>query len=257
MVIRRIRDHVTAHNWFAVGIDIAIVVVGVFLGLQANNWNAIRVERAEAEAYRAQIIDNLRANETDIGARAVYYRQVRDHSVAALAVLEAPGAATDEPFLVNAYQATQVWRRPLVRSAYDEMVGAGLSDRLGDPETRSNLTAFYAQLPQFNDAVLAETAYREIVRRAMPYAIQQAVRERCGDTTRRLSDGVLAATLPKQCVLGLDRALVERASARLAAVRDLDSDLTRHLSDIDQKMGAFRNYARRARELRLHLESLD
>ena len=29
MVIRRIRDHVSAHNWFAVGIDVATVVVGV------------------------------------------------------------------------------------------------------------------------------------------------------------------------------------------------------------------------------------
>lgn len=257
MVIRRIREHVSSHNWFAVAVDIAIVVVGVFLGLQANNWNATRIERAEAEAYRTQIIDNLRANEVDIDARAAYYRQVREHSVAALAALETPGAATDEAFLIHAYQATQVWRRPLVRSAYDEMVGAGLSDRLGDPETRSNLTAFYAQLPQFDAAVMSETAYREVLRRAMPYAIQQAVRERCGDTTRRLSDGVLAATLPEQCVLGLDRALIERALARLAAVRDLDSDLTRHLSDLDQKLGAFRNYARRARELRLHLESLD
>ena len=257
MVIRRIRDHATAHNWFAVGIDVVIVVVGVFLGLQANNWNATRIERAEAETYRAQIIDNLRANEIDIDARAAYYRQVRQHSVAALAAFEVPGAVNDEPALIHVYQSTQVWRRPLVRSAYDEMVGAGLSDRLGDPETRSNLTAFYAQLPQFNEAVMSETAYREIVRRAMPYTIQQAVRERCGDTTRRLSDGVLAATLPEQCVLGLDRALVERARSRLAAIRDLDQDLTRHLSDIDQKLGAFRNYARRARELRLHLELLD
>ena len=32
MVVRRIRDHVATHNWFAVAIDLAIVVVGVFLG---------------------------------------------------------------------------------------------------------------------------------------------------------------------------------------------------------------------------------
>ena len=38
MVIRRIREHVAAH-WFAVGIDFLIVIAGVFLGTQANNWS--------------------------------------------------------------------------------------------------------------------------------------------------------------------------------------------------------------------------
>jgi len=46
MVLHRMRGHVTNHNWFAVAIDVVIVVVGVFLGLQANNWNQDRIERA-------------------------------------------------------------------------------------------------------------------------------------------------------------------------------------------------------------------
>ena len=50
--------------------DLAIVVVGVFLGTQANNWNQDRIDRSEAREYRAQIIDNLRANEADIAMRA-------------------------------------------------------------------------------------------------------------------------------------------------------------------------------------------
>ena len=41
-MIRRIREHVAHHNWFAVAIDLAIVVIGVFLGTQASNWNQTR-----------------------------------------------------------------------------------------------------------------------------------------------------------------------------------------------------------------------
>jgi hypothetical protein len=33
MILRRLREHVTHHNWFAVTIDFAIVVVGVFVGI--------------------------------------------------------------------------------------------------------------------------------------------------------------------------------------------------------------------------------
>ena len=62
MVIRRIRAHVTAHNWFAVGIDLVIVVAGVFLGTQANNWNEARLEREQGRSYRERLIEDLRSN---------------------------------------------------------------------------------------------------------------------------------------------------------------------------------------------------
>ncbi len=257
MVLHRMREHVATHNWFAVAVDVGIVVVGVFLGMQANNWNATRIERAEAFAYRAQIIENLRANEIDIGSRSAYYRQVHEHSIAALAVLETPGAVMDEAFLINAYQASQVRQRPLAQSAFDEMSAAGLGWSVGGPDTRATIAAFYAQMPQFNATTLSHTAYRDILRRAMPYNIQRQIRLRCGGTTRQLPGGVVGAVLIDKCVVGFDDEAVAHAATRLGAARDLDLDLTRHIADIDQKLGSFQNYQRRARELREHLESLD
>ena len=35
MILRRITEHVKAQNWFAVGLDFLIVVVGVFIGVHA------------------------------------------------------------------------------------------------------------------------------------------------------------------------------------------------------------------------------
>jgi hypothetical protein len=42
MILRRITEHVKTQNWFAVGLDFVIVVVGVFIGIQVANWNAMR-----------------------------------------------------------------------------------------------------------------------------------------------------------------------------------------------------------------------
>lgn len=50
MIPRRIAEHMKAHNWFAVGVDLAIVILGVFLGMQVNNWNEARADRARADA---------------------------------------------------------------------------------------------------------------------------------------------------------------------------------------------------------------
>ena len=96
------------------------------------------MERGAASSARrrpitaAQIIDDLKSNEADIAGRKAYYEAVRGHALAALAKIEEPSRPRGEPFLVDAYQASQVWLRPLTRTGYDEMIGAGLGHSGGD-----------------------------------------------------------------------------------------------------------------------------
>ncbi|MEM8984104.1 MAG: hypothetical protein AAGC71_13820 [Pseudomonadota bacterium] len=47
MLLRRITKHVKDQNWFAVGIDFVIVVIGVFIGIQVANWNDARTNKAD------------------------------------------------------------------------------------------------------------------------------------------------------------------------------------------------------------------
>ena len=47
MILRRITEHLKSQNWFAVAIEFVIVVVGVFMGLQVQDWNDQRKERLE------------------------------------------------------------------------------------------------------------------------------------------------------------------------------------------------------------------
>lgn len=46
MILRRIKAHVEKENWFAVGIDFCIVVIGVFIGIQVANWNDAQSNKA-------------------------------------------------------------------------------------------------------------------------------------------------------------------------------------------------------------------
>lgn len=255
MVIRRIRHHVAGHNWFAVFVDLLIVVAGVFLGAQANNWNQARIDRAEAAGYRREIIEDLKSDEADLGSRRAYYEAVRTHAVAALAALESPGTAQGEPLLVDAYQASQVWLRPLTRTGYDEMVGAGLTRSVGGQDTRSRLTAYYTAIKQFEVNVLGTTAFRERVRRVMPYAVQSVIRLKCGDRITELPDGNQVAALPERCDARLSKAAVDEAVRKLDAA-DLTEDLTRHIADIDQKLSGYDRYVRQAHDLRVHLETM-
>ncbi|MEM7762755.1 MAG: hypothetical protein AAF290_01635 [Pseudomonadota bacterium] len=50
MLLRRISKHIKDQNWFAVGIDFFIVVIGVFIGIQVANWNDLKGNQSELRA---------------------------------------------------------------------------------------------------------------------------------------------------------------------------------------------------------------
>ncbi len=51
MILRRFMKHAKEQNWFAVGLDVIVVIVGIFLGLQVQVWNEGRKERVDEKIY--------------------------------------------------------------------------------------------------------------------------------------------------------------------------------------------------------------
>jgi hypothetical protein len=62
MILRRITEQVKTQNWFAVGIEFVIVVVGVFVGLQAQDWSTVRAERSAEHAAIERLIVEYKLN---------------------------------------------------------------------------------------------------------------------------------------------------------------------------------------------------
>jgi hypothetical protein len=58
MLFRRVREHVRSHDWFAVAVDFLIVVLGIFAGLQVDNWNETRKDRALEQEYLERLYDD-------------------------------------------------------------------------------------------------------------------------------------------------------------------------------------------------------
>jgi hypothetical protein len=62
MLLRRIIEHVKAQNWFAVGLDFVIVVAGVFIGLQVQQWNEARKDAVQ----HAKLLERLEEEFRDL-----------------------------------------------------------------------------------------------------------------------------------------------------------------------------------------------
>lgn len=62
MILRRVTEHLRQQHWTAIAIDLVIVVVGVFIGLQVNNWNEARNERRSERTYLKRLNIDFDAN---------------------------------------------------------------------------------------------------------------------------------------------------------------------------------------------------
>lgn len=236
MVIRRIREHVTAHNWFAVAIDVAIVIVGVFLGTQVNNWNESRIEAATAQSYRTRLLDELDFNTRQFRAQVAYYSEVRDHGLAALAMLDDEGAANPRDFLIHAYQLSQTDTNAPKAYIYGEMSSAGLISLLGDETTQAMASDYYLTLAT-NDRTLKDIfPYRSTIRAVMPFAIQSLIRGACGDRNLMHRGRIVGIILPHECSVTLPVAEAARAMKVVLGTPGLRQEMTRYVASIDEKV---------------------
>ncbi|MBI1366945.1 MAG: hypothetical protein GC153_13440 [Alphaproteobacteria bacterium] len=69
MILSRIINHMKAQHWTAVFLDFAIVVAGVFLGMQVSNWNQYAADRRAETEYLRQLLGDLHNIEAEINAQ--------------------------------------------------------------------------------------------------------------------------------------------------------------------------------------------
>ncbi len=236
MVIARVRDHVANHNWFAVLVDVAIVVLGVFFGTQVNDWNQRRIEGQQARDYRARLAEEVDYNARQFAAQTAYYRRARAYGQQALAALEGRASLSDRDFLIATYQLSQTDTTPAKTGIYDEMKSTGLVTRLGDPALQQMVSDYYLGLDASNRVLTETYPYRTLIREVMPYDLQKAIRDTCGDREVHYKGRLVGVRVVVPCPVVLD-ADESRAAVRLIrATPRLRKEMTRYIASIDEKL---------------------
>lgn len=256
MVIRRIREHVTTHNWFAVGIDFLIVVAGIVIGTQVNNWNQARIERNQGKEYRERLIAELRSNEARDKERKHYWDRVRRHAESALSGLETP-SSDGRQLVIDAYQASQILTAQSKRSTYDELISTGRIEHVGDAKLRNEIAGYYDAIQTYGVIFSAVPAYRELLRNRMPSAAQQAVRRQCPEIYYASQDGSPLARLPSRCSFDLDSSIAAPAVLAVRQTPGMIEHLNRLIADLEVKLALLDAMAAHSRRLRARLEKVE
>jgi hypothetical protein len=165
MILRRLKAHVEKENWFAVFLDFAIVVIGVFIGLQVANWNETRSEDARIAAQLASFRTEL-ILARDYFATAQAYLDDRIEGVATLRQrLEQGGDFSETEFNPLVASAIRGDSFNLAFRGYEELRSTGAISKISDARLRDLLHQWDAQLTFINntDRVLADTRANLII----------------------------------------------------------------------------------------------
>jgi hypothetical protein len=125
-LFRRVVERIRGQDWFAVGIELVVVVVGIVIGLQATDWSNARRDRADLQDYLQRLLGDTEANLAELH-RVVAREEQRAAKIRSIG--EALGDATKEPDPDALSSALCRWYvEPdvhLQHSTYQEMLSSG------------------------------------------------------------------------------------------------------------------------------------
>lgn len=110
-MLKKIAAYLRQHDWFAVGIEVFVVMIGLMLAFQLDRWRESIAERRQEQTYVDRLIADI---ETDIPAieYAIALQSLRLELIELLMdVAQDPAAATEEPvvFLGSVNQAAYTY----------------------------------------------------------------------------------------------------------------------------------------------------
>lgn len=236
MILNRMAANLRVQNWTGVAIELAIVIVGVFIGMEVSNWNQARIERRETARMLEQLAPELQTQINFLDTARSYYATTRRYADQALAAWQGDRRISDEQFVIAAYQASQVYGIIINADNWSLTFGGEDLRNIDDPELRRNMELVLTQdyAPVRFEAV--STNYREQVRRVIPIAVQDRIRQECGD---RAINNYYLTTLPPTCGMKIAPAEAKRIAAALRARPELAGELHWHLAAV----AAYLNYA--------------
>lgn len=230
MLLRSISEHLRTQNWVAIFIDFLIVIVGVYIGIQAANWNEEHQQAQKTKSLVQRLTVDLENDKQVIQSLIDYQSVVRGYGRTAIAGFAPDNEkVSDEQFVISSYQASQIVLPWSYNAAYSELVSSGNLDHIDNQDLKTLIVGYYSNEWSKNANTTMVAPYRESIRRAIPFVIQDRIRNECGDILVPVAASV-GATLPTTCDLDLADEVFSQAALALRSQPDLLLDLNFQMS---------------------------
>ena len=179
MLIRQILESIRKRTFSLLAVELFVVVVGVFIGIQVSNWNDERLDRVRAHSYLERIRADIDADIVNYRDRLEFWDRVSEYGEAGLdyAGIGKTQSATEWDLLLAFFQASQLAEFYTTKSTYEELKSGGELGLIGDLELRDLLARYYTNAD--NPVLTERPVYREHIRGLIPLRIQNYIWEHC------------------------------------------------------------------------------
>jgi hypothetical protein len=239
MKLRRIVEHLKHQHWTIIAIDLMVVVVGVFIGMQATNWNQERATNQQSAVFTARLKADLREEDWGYQFLIAYNGEVLASANQTVNALGGNAAMTDEALLISAYRATQYKQRVRRSSTYDEMISTGAIGLIRDDVLRDTAMRLYS-IPTFDNLFREgkDSRYREAFRMSLPNDVQRTLGKNCGDRYIRTGDyESIHGILDYPCSTGLSAQDIAESAKALRSNPNIVPFLRLRIADIETRLG--------------------
>jgi hypothetical protein len=148
MILRRFPQSLKDQNWTAIAIELLVVVVGVFIGLQASNWNGELRDHQREHAYLLRISAELDESIASIEQSIDLTRQRMAMNQLALDSALDPALVRADPgrFIQSIKQGGYTYAPNVHSYTFEEIKSNGELGIFSDPRLPLDLMAFYADM---------------------------------------------------------------------------------------------------------------
>lgn len=172
MRLRHLMEHLRTQNWTAVVLDFLIVVLGIVVGVQVNDWWAARVDAQREISYLVELQQDLRHSVDEIEADSADYESIARSMAILLEASRQPDTAMPVDQLNrHCSRLLQMISTPIVADTYSNLTGSGDLALIQSQELRNALAAFYTRTETIR--LVSQTHELQLVNTFQPYIVRE------------------------------------------------------------------------------------
>jgi hypothetical protein len=197
-LLRNLASALREQNWLAVLIEVFVVVTGIVLALEFDNWNEGRKQSVEEREVLTNIISNLESDIQSFDFRLRALDEKEDSLMRVRSVLAGEIVRDPEGFLMDVIiGANYGWNQGQAqRATFNELLGAGRLSLISEGGIRSAVVSYYEEYETEHIRIEErETEYPKLSYQLVPRG--RGVSKQTGLAERELEAGLSDQVLTK------------------------------------------------------------
>ena len=191
MIINRIAQGVRKQDWFTAILELVILVVGIYIGLQVDDWVSEREDRQTETVYLKLLARDVAELQQQVEAQHAFERDKVDVAAQAYELLTSDDPSAHQIELSELLTSLSGRRTlSLASVTYEQMVSSGHLQLIRDPKLRDKLARHFALMKR-DETIIGKNNQDLIDDIYGPFLLQAGISLRYGrhDTELTLNRG--------------------------------------------------------------------